>query len=106
MTDLAIRVSLFGEPNPLGLMSTVAEIPNPFPELARAGVSEEALRPIAQILLTETLVLQRGIQRITRFRLGRSVAGERRLKLEWQPAREYVNQPRPEPRLLEGHLQA
>jgi hypothetical protein len=104
MTDLAIRVSLFGEANPLGLMSSQAEVANPFPDLERAGVSEEALRPLGQVLLTEILVVQRGIQRITKFRLGRPVAGNRALKLEWLPRREYANQPPPEPHALEGEL--
>jgi uncharacterized protein DUF4062 len=106
MTDLAIRVSLFGEPNPLGLMSGQAEIPNPFPLLALAGVAEEALRPLAQILLTEILVVHRGVQRITRFRLGRPIAGKRPLRLEWLPRRAYANEPPPEPHVVEGQVEA
>lgn len=106
MTDLAIGVSLFGERNPLGLMSSQLEIPNPFPVLAQAGVPEEAVRPLAQIMLTEVLVLHRGIQRITNFRLGRPVAGRRALKLEWLPRRSYANEPPPRPRTVEGQVAA
>ena len=43
----------------------------------------------------EDRVVRRGIQRITRFRLGRSVAGRRASKLEWLPAQRYANQPPP-----------
>ena len=101
-TDLAIRVSIMGKPNPLGLMASQAEISNPFPLLAEAGVSEEALRPLARLLLTEILVTERGIQRITSLRLGRSIAGKRRLRLEWLPPRMYANEPPPTPRAVEG----
>jgi hypothetical protein len=105
-TDLAIRVSIMDEPNPLGLMASQAEIPNPLPLLVRAGVSEEALRPLARLFLTEILVTERGIQRITSFRLGRSIAGKRQLRLEWLPARVYANQPAPASRVVEGAVNA
>jgi Domain of unknown function (DUF4062) len=39
MTELALRVSILGEPNPLGIMSGQAEISNPLPEVIAAGVS-------------------------------------------------------------------
>jgi hypothetical protein len=56
------------------------------PQLAPGRVSEEALRPIAQLLLTEELVTRFGIERITRFQLGVPVAGRRRLRVEWLPS--------------------
>ncbi len=87
-------------------MAGQAEIPNPFPLLARAGVSEEALRALARLLLTEVLVIERGIDRIASFRLGRSIAGKRRLRLEWLPARTYANQPPPASRMVEGEVSA
>jgi hypothetical protein len=104
MTKLAIRVSLFGEENPLGIMHHIAALSNPFPALSRAGVPEEALRPIAHLLLNEVLVVERGIQRITGFQLGRDVGGRRRLRLAWQEPAPYSNTPVPPPVEIEGEL--
>jgi hypothetical protein len=89
MTELALRVSILGEPNPLGIMSGQAEISNPLPEVVAAGVSAEALRPVCELVLTEVLVTERGVTRVLRLRLGSSLAGRRAFQLEWLPASEY-----------------
>jgi hypothetical protein len=89
MTDLAVRVSILGQPNPLGIMSGQAEIPNPLPEVAAAGVSAEALRAVCELVLTEVLVVHRGVERVLRLRLGADVAGRRAFHLEWSPASQY-----------------
>lgn len=102
-TELALRVSLFGEPNPLGLMSSQAEVTNPFPALVAAGVAEEALRPIARLLLTETLVTERGIRRITHFQLGPNVGGRRAMRLGWIHA--VQGRPPAAPREVEGQVE-
>jgi hypothetical protein len=102
LTELAVRVSLFGEDNPLGLMASQAEIPNPFETLARAGASDEALRPIARLLLEETLIRDRGASRITRFALGPRVGDARKLLVEWALPRPYANASVPRPRRVEG----
>jgi hypothetical protein len=102
LTELAVRVSLFGEDNPLGLMASQAEIPNPFETLARAGVSDEALRPITRLLLEETLIRDRGVSRITRFALGPRIGAARRLLVEWALPRPYANASVPPPRRVEG----
>jgi hypothetical protein len=102
ITELAIRVSWLGEANPLGLMQSEAEIADPFSTLAELDVPEESLRPIAFILAYEILVRSRGIGRLTRLRLGPSVAGRRRVAITWVPERAYSNQPDPTPRTLEG----
>lgn len=106
LTDLAIRVSLFGEPNPLGHMQRMAQIPNPFPALQTAGISEEALRGIARLTVSEILVVERGIERLVGFQLGRSIRGHRRLRIGYQVPAPYSNQPAPPPFELEGDVLA
>jgi hypothetical protein len=81
LTQLAVRVSFFGEPNQLGLMSHIASLPNPFAAIAEAGVAEEAIRPISRLLVSEILIAERGVERLTTFQLGREIIGRRRLKL-------------------------
>jgi hypothetical protein len=103
MTDLAIRVSIFGEPNPLGMMSGQAEIPNPLPEVVAAGVAAEALRAVCELALTEVLVTQRGVARVLRLRLGSDVGGRRAFQLEYQPGSQY-GQPAA-PRMVQGQVQ-
>jgi hypothetical protein len=63
LTELALRVSVLGEPNPLGMMAGPAELANPVPEVVTAGVSAEALRAICELVLTEVLVTRRGVTR-------------------------------------------
>ena len=67
LTKLSVQVSFFGAQNPFGVMGSVAEVPNPFPALQSAGVSEESLRPIARLMVSEILVVERGIDRLTHF---------------------------------------
>jgi hypothetical protein len=104
LTKQAIEVSLFGKENPLGLMRHMAELANPFPHLRSEGVAEESLRPIARLLLTEILVIERGIERITSFQLGPDRAGIRRLRLAWQEPRPYTNSPPPPPMEVVGDV--
>jgi hypothetical protein len=106
LTNLAIRVSWFGEPNPLGLMQHMAQISNPFPALQQAGVSEESLRPIARLMMSEILVVERGIERLVRFQLGRSIRGRRRLAIGYQMPPGYSNAPAPAPFEVEGDVLA
>lgn len=100
MTELALRVSILGEPNPLGIMGGQAEISNPLPEVVAAGVPAEALRTVCELVLTEVLVTQRGVARILRLRLGSSIAGRRAFQLEWLPVSQYGEPP--PPRMLQG----
>jgi hypothetical protein len=90
LTETAIRVSILGEESPnqwgLGL-----DLPNPFPALAAARVSEEALRPLAELLLHEALAEHRGVTRTT-LRLGASVAGKRALRVEFLPPTHYAGE--------------
>jgi hypothetical protein len=90
-TKFAVEVSWFGQPNPYGIMSSQAEVSNPFTSLARCGVSEESYRSIMQILATEILVRERNIGRIRRLRIGPPVSGQRRVELEWTQPSAYTN---------------
>jgi hypothetical protein len=95
LTEIAIRVSLFGQPNPFGLMHHVAEIPNPFPGLRASAVPEESLRPIARLLMSEIMITERGVERITDFALGQPIRDRRRLRLGWQAPPPYAGQTSP-----------
>lgn len=89
LTETAIRVSLLGEESPdqwaIGL-----ELPNPLPALVAVGVSEEALRPLAELLLQEVLAVHRGVTR-TRLRLGSAIAGQRAFRVEFLPRANYMD---------------
>ncbi len=104
MSQLAVRVSFFGQPNPLGVMSHMASLPNPFAAIAEAGVAEEAIRPISRLLVSEILIVERGVQRLTAFQLGREINERRKLKLGWQEPALYTNTPSPEPIELQGDV--
>lgn len=104
LTELAVRVSVLGEANPLGIMSHMVELPNPFSALQAARRPEEALRPIARLLLSELLVIERGVARITDFALGQPAHGGRRLRLGWQNPSPYYGQSAPPPNLIEGTI--
>jgi Domain of unknown function (DUF4062) len=106
LTKLAIKVSFFGESNPLGPMHSMAQILNPFPVLQQAKISEESLRPIARLMVSEVLVVERGIERLVSFQLGRSIRGRRPLRIGYQVPPPYSNQPAPPPYEVEGDIQA
>jgi hypothetical protein len=93
MTELAVKVSWLGQDNPLGVMSSEAEIDTPFAMLAGLRVPEESLRPIAFVLAYEILARVRSVARLTRFRLGPSIGDRRRLALSWTPRAAYSNRP-------------
>lgn len=91
ITELAMRVSLFGEPNPLGSMEFLIRAENPLPALESLGVSEDAFAQVAELLLTEMLVGGRGVDHITTFHIGPKHRGQRQMLLGWMPRRRYVN---------------
>jgi Domain of unknown function (DUF4062) len=101
LTELAMRIALFGEPNPLDIMSFMASAENPLPALEGLGVSEDAFGQIAELLITEELIGKRGADHISAFRLGPPRAGSRRLLLGWFPRRRYTNV-EPTERRIEG----
>jgi hypothetical protein len=106
LTKVAIAVSFFGEPNPLGMMGSMVQMPSPFPALGQAGVSEESLRPIARLAVSEILVVERGVERLLQFQLGRPIAGRRRLRMGYQVPAAYSNHPAPGPFEVDGEIEA
>ncbi|HEY2498141.1 MAG TPA: DUF4062 domain-containing protein [Candidatus Angelobacter sp.] len=86
LTAIALRSALFGEPNPLAKQNMMffAEMPDPFKQLREHPVSEEALRPIAELLLTDEFVGSGRATRINSFKLGVSVRGRRKCEIKWQ----------------------
>lgn len=91
LTELAMRGALFAEPNPLGTMSFMAQVANPLDALTILTLPEDAISEIAALLVTESVVAERGADHVTAFRLGPAHRGVRRLELGWMPARRYTN---------------
>jgi len=101
LTELAMRVALLGESNPLGAMSFMAEAENPLPFIETLGLSEDSIGQVAELFIIEELVGRRGASHLTQFRLGPKHGGRRRLRLGWMPVRRYTNV-EPGERLIEG----
>jgi hypothetical protein len=94
LTESALRTALFGGANPFmqDYMGFMAEIPDPWGPIRDRKLSEEILRPIAELLLAEILVGSGRATRITSFKLGVRVQGRRKCQLAWQPPRRYSNE--------------
>lgn len=102
LTELGLRHELFAEPLPPGaLVAPMADLGGLLRPLEGHRLSEEIVRPIVHLLLTEALVGRGRAGRITRLRLGLPIAGRRKLELEWETPRRYANVP-PELRSIEG----
>ena len=82
----ALRSALFGEPNPFSrqYMGFATEISDPFRPLREQPVSEETLRPIAELLLVDELVGSGRAARVVTFKLGVRVQGKRKCLITWQ----------------------
>ena len=102
LTELALQVALFGEPNPLGPMGSMVEIDNPIPAVAQIGLDEDSFAGAAEVLLVEALVGSGRVERITSLRIGPSRSGLS-LRLEWEAPRRFSNL-EPERRQIEGKL--
>jgi hypothetical protein len=105
LTELALRVALFGEPTPLREMSFLARIDNPFEEMDGLRLPADAVEPVAGLLLTESLVGSGRAERITHLDVGPAHLGRRQIALGWVPRRRYSNVT-PEPRHIEGDVTA
>jgi uncharacterized protein DUF4062 len=102
----ALRTALFGEKNPLANqrhMESFAEIPDPLQPLRLHPVSEEIIRPIAELLLTESIVGTRRANRIVDLKLGVAIRGARKCKLTWETPRRFGND-RPAVRTISGDI--
>jgi hypothetical protein len=94
LVEAALRTALFGEPNPLAPqgMEFFAELPDPLENLRVAAVPDEIVRPLAELLIADTLVGSGRAGRLSRFSLGARVRGERALELAWEPVRRYSDE--------------
>jgi hypothetical protein len=91
LTELGLRVAMFGETNPLGTMSFLVKAQNPLPSLSGLGLSEDSFEQVAELLMIEELVGCHGADHLTSFRLGPPQAGRRHLFVSWIPHRRYQN---------------
>jgi hypothetical protein len=94
LTELGLRSILFGDPNPLAdqYMSFATEMIDPLTPLREAPVSEEIVRPLAELLITELLVGGGRARSVGSFRLGVAIRGMRHLTLAWEAAPRYANE--------------
>lgn len=102
LTELAIRVALFGETNPLDHMAFTAEIDNPLIGIERLGMDDDSFAGVAETLLVETLVGSGRVGRISAMQIGPARSG-RPIRFEWLTPRRYPND-EPERRQIKGHL--
>lgn len=102
LTELALRSTLFGEPNPLGQTAFMAEMDSPLTQIDQLGLDEETFAGAAEVLLVESLVGSGRVERITELRIGPARSG-RPLRLEWVAPRRFSNIP-PEQRRIAGKL--
>jgi len=95
LTESALRTVLFGERNPLAdqHMGFAAEIDDPLRPLRESPVSEEIIRPLSELLLTELLVGTGRARSIRTFRLGVAIRGRRSLTLAWETPTRFSNEP-------------
>lgn len=101
LSKLAIRVAVFGEPNVLGSMGFMVKMINPLPAVEAMRLPEDAVEPVAHLLLTEELVATGRADRITSLQVGPRRGNVRPVTLGWQPRKRYSNAT-PAERLLEG----
>jgi hypothetical protein len=95
LTESALRTVLFGEPNPLAdqHMGFATEISDPLSPLRESPVSEEIIRPLSELLLTDLLVGSGRAKSVREFRLGVAIRGRRTLTLAWETPNRYANEP-------------
>jgi hypothetical protein len=95
LTESALRTVLFGEPNPLAgqHMGFATEIDDPLSPLRQSPVSEEIVRPLSELLLTDLLVGSGRAGSIRAFRLGVGIRGRRSLALAWETPSRFSNEP-------------
>lgn len=95
LTESALRSVLFGERNPMAgqYMGFATEINDPLAPLRENPVSEEIIRPLSELLVTDLLVSTGRARSIRRFRLGVAIRGHRSLTLSRETPSRYSNEP-------------
>jgi hypothetical protein len=71
--------------------------------LRQNPVSEEIIRPLSELLVTDILVGTERARSIATFRLGVAIRGRRSLALAWETPRRYSNEP-VTVRSIKGHV--
>lgn len=90
LTEIGLRRALLAEPSPIEHGQSFTDVGDPIGPLRQVGVSEESLRPILRIMLTEALVGSGRASRIVQLLVGPPTAGgRRRLLIEWEPPPRY-----------------
>lgn len=102
LTEIAIRVALFGEPTPLGHMAFLAEIDNPLLGIDQLGLDDDSFAGVAETLLVEALVGSGRVGRISALQVGPARSG-RPIRFEWLTPRRYGNV-ESERRQIQGNL--
>ena len=74
-------------------MGFATEIDDPLRPLRENPVSEEIVRPLSELLVTDLLVGTGRARSIRAFRLGVAIRGRRNLTLAWEPPSRYSNEP-------------
>ena len=93
LTDVALRMVLFGEQNPLTRqhMGFAVEMDDPLQSLRDNPVSEEIIRPLSELFVTDVLVGSGKAERVVTFKLGIPVRQRRSLFLQWETPRRHIN---------------
>ena len=73
-------------------MGFATEIDDPLAPLRENPVSEEIIRPLSELLVTDLLVGTGRARSIRGFRLGVAIRGRRNLTLSWEPPNRYSNE--------------
>lgn len=90
LTAIGLREALFDEPNPIEHGWSFTDVGDPVGPLRQLNLSEESLRPILRLMLTEALVGPGRASRIVQLLVGPPAGGgRRRLLLEWEPPSRY-----------------
>jgi hypothetical protein len=74
-------------------MGFATEIDDPLSPLRQSPVSEEIVRPLSELLLTDLLVGSGRARSIRAFRLGVAIRGGRSLALAWETPSRFSNEP-------------
>jgi hypothetical protein len=74
-------------------MGFAVEIDDPLMPLRENPVSEEIIRPISELLVTDILVGTGRARSIRLFKLGVAIRGQRRLTFAWETPSRFSNEP-------------
>lgn len=94
LIEAGVSTALFGRRHPLvdQNLGFMGEFADPFAALRAARVPDEIIRPLAELMFVDAMVGSGRAARVTRFKLGASVRGIRRLLVGWQAPRRYSNE--------------